>query len=566
MPRRSLPDSYTGWWLAGLFALALVARGVGFAHLGLEHFDEGVYAISGLWPFASAQTPPFYVAQRFYAPALLPFLIGLSYLSLGVSDVAAIAVSLLAGALTVVAVWWVGRRWYGPPVGLAAACLAALSDFHIVYSRMALTDVLLTLWVVLATGLFAEALARGSWRWAVAAGLVTALAWNTKYNGWLPVAFGALAVAAAPAGKDPAASRGARWRRGVACWGLAAGAAAIGYLPWFLYVQHQPGGYAAVLAHHRNYVMGWGAWWSNLQAHAAMQTQFEGVASRLAVGAAYVLVAVLRWPADNRARILTALAGGAIFAAAWQCSATAVLAAATLVLVVFELRRPTVATWVHVGWLGLLLVLTPLYHPYARLAQPLLPALWIGTGALFARWLVPALEGETQFANPAESKLSRRIIAWIVPGVSVLMGGWLIASPTALPHHDVWMPTDDVRIAVEKIAERVPEGAALLVNGEPPVVFYLGGRGIPVESLETLERIRTADRSRDVFVIVGPHAKLDRDGRAYLERHREQSLQRVESCPLSPSLAVQLDLLGPGRSAPTAHGDFWRLELYQVRR
>lgn len=102
----SIAVQHSYWWLAGLVVLAAVVRGAGFPRMGLEHFDEGVYAVSGLWPFASEEAAPFYVAQHFYAPWLLPFLIGLSYLALGVTDLAAILVSLVAGSLTVVAVWW----------------------------------------------------------------------------------------------------------------------------------------------------------------------------------------------------------------------------------------------------------------------------------------------------------------------------------------------------------------------------------------------------------------------------------------------------------------------------
>ena len=71
-------------------------------------------------------------------------------IAFGTSNFAAMAVNIAAGVFTALALWWVGRRWFGPTAGLAAATLAALSDVHIFFSRTALTDVVMCFFLVCA--------------------------------------------------------------------------------------------------------------------------------------------------------------------------------------------------------------------------------------------------------------------------------------------------------------------------------------------------------------------------------------------------------------------------------
>jgi 4-amino-4-deoxy-L-arabinose transferase-like glycosyltransferase len=69
-----------------------------------------------------------------------------------------------------------------------AALGLALSDFLVLYSRTALTDVLFVTLFVTALAAFTLAETRKSTWWAVLAGAATGLAWNTKYHGWLAAA------------------------------------------------------------------------------------------------------------------------------------------------------------------------------------------------------------------------------------------------------------------------------------------------------------------------------------------------------------------------------------------
>jgi hypothetical protein len=56
-------------------------------------------------------------------------------------------VVVLLGLGAVAAAWWLGRRAYGGPAGLVAAAVVAIETTEVAYSRMAVTDVPLTLGV-----------------------------------------------------------------------------------------------------------------------------------------------------------------------------------------------------------------------------------------------------------------------------------------------------------------------------------------------------------------------------------------------------------------------------------
>ena len=90
--------------------------------------------------------------------------------------------SYLAGRLVVVALglggiaaaWWLGGRAYGTTAGFVAAAVTAVEVTHVQYSRMAVTDVPMTLGVAVALGLMIV-------RQLPAAGVVIGLAASFKY-------------------------------------------------------------------------------------------------------------------------------------------------------------------------------------------------------------------------------------------------------------------------------------------------------------------------------------------------------------------------------------------------
>ena len=110
-------------------------------------------------------------------PSLLFLVLGPAQLgfdepSYGAARVVAVAI----GVAGVVAAWWLGRVAYGRPAALVGAVGVAVATTHVAYSRMAVTDVLLTLGVTATLAL----LVSGRLEWAgVAAGLAT----SAKYPG-----------------------------------------------------------------------------------------------------------------------------------------------------------------------------------------------------------------------------------------------------------------------------------------------------------------------------------------------------------------------------------------------
>jgi dolichyl-phosphate-mannose-protein mannosyltransferase len=565
------------WWGLGLLLLATGLRCWNFPALGLEHFDEGVYAFSGLWVL----DVPFYTGQHFYAPPLMPGLIGCAYRLLGVSDLAAISVSLVAGTVTVLLVWWLASRWYGPAAGLAAGCLAALSDMHIHYSRMALTDVLLTLWFVLAVGCLRESLLRRSFRWAVAAGLATALAWNTKYNGWLPllIALGPLAWW----GARSIARRRPLPRRALVCWLMAAGVALVGYGPWFAYVQQQPGGYAGLLEHHGGYVVGWKGWAASFATQADWLYAFDRYAARLAVPIALLsaaaFTATLRPPSWRIGLLAIAL-----LALALQASGIVVCLLLAGMFLLGRWVRPVpdslddeppqesdCTTLLHAAWLLVPLMLTPFYHPYPRLVLPWLPAVWIAAGAAIAWILLPLVQrcvpaGESSHAAGRFSARSNG--QWVLYGAAVLAIGSLLLRHPPVPTRRAWQRSDRYRVAARQLASRIPVDAQVLVYAEPPLLFYLlvGGDGTPgrhaqpLASPESLERW-VVQPGRRTYCVLGPHRFQDAAERKFLQGSTLDRLRWIASIPIELS---DTRLIGGLKTPAGADGREVGFDLYEI--
>ena len=478
------PMKFTSW--PGLVVVTLFAAGsrvAGFGRLGLDHFDEGVYASAGLWSLAPGGLAGLDPGLIPYAPPGYPILVGLAYRLFGPSDLAAIAVSILAGIAATPATYRLGRKTFGPPTGVAAAGFAAASMPHIVFSRMALTDATFLLaWLVAMTagGDFLERPGPGR---AVFLGLAVGVAQLVKYNGWLAGAIVAASACLGPLVSPDERSRGRLGR--VFGWGvLAAVVAASVYAPWFRFVERH-GGYASLLNHQRGYFDGPRSWPANWLIQLRQLVAFTDMGlAEAALGPTLALVGLAACHVFERRRLrgpTSAVLGLAlILMILTRASSTWWLG---LGLAAFSVRnrRPRVRL-LGVWWVALS-ILTPMYHPYARLWLPLEAAGWL-MGGLAVNMVVGMSDrpdgwpGLAWFGSRRTFFLAVAlglIAAWIVPG---------LIPPRAKPLPGKFdEPRDSLRLATMRaVSSLPPEARSVLLLGRPPLAFYatpmLARRGV----------------------------------------------------------------------------------------
>ena len=500
--------------------MGAVARLWGLPRLGLSHFDEGIYAIAGLWSVSPGGLAGLDRSLIPYAPPGFPFLVGCSYLGLGVSDLAAILVSIGAGTLTIPAAAWLARRTFGAGAGAAAAALVAFSGFHAAFSRMALTDASLMLcWVI---GLV---IAR---RFLERPGLSSCRRHGTERGAGAVVQVQRLA---ARGFRDPgcwpwdAGDPGQRLRARIqATWGFVLVAllvAAAVYWPWFSYVQSH-GGYAGLLQHHRSYMGGVGSWLLHLRIQLEQAAALSGgpawnLSGYLAAILSNELV-LAGQPRPVRYRYFLTLAlllVGVVLLPFlyWVIGATSLLHPSGFRS---PSKRLLAAAWLFSS------VLTPFYHPYARLWLPLHFLGWIWLAGLMSQGIALS-PGES--ANPP-SALGTWGSFTIRVGVIILLLMALLAiefpssdkprSPTMGPGElpGPLAPSDSLRNSVRKAVADLPPGTAgLRLLARPPVTFYLAGR-VAVYVEPDLAHLNTAGDSRLWALVDFAQLRQERDPQA----------------------------------------------------
>jgi hypothetical protein len=428
-----------------------------------------------------------------YAPPGFPFLVGLAYGLLGVGDVSAILVSIAAGTLTIPVAGWLAHRTFGRGAGAATSAFAALSAPHIAFSRMALTDAAFLMFWLLTIGQGQRFIERPGPARATALGLAVGVTQLFKYNGWIAGLVVALS-AAVWSGFHPE-ERTAKRQWPLWGWGVVAALiASLVYWPWFRFVESH-GGYGALLAHQRGYMGGISTW----PGHAIVQLEQERALSGgiwwLAVGGfvgAIVMQASLgAFSTGSRslprhllvALSLTALCSffhGALFGALlW-----------IIVLAAVRVGVPTKAAFLLViGW-AILVLMTPFYHPYARLVLPLQAIAWVLLGGAFTmiRQVSEHLSelDQRRVRGLPESLIRFTAACWLIP----LMLAVLSRGETApVPIRDLLGPTDSLRLACRSIVRRLPDDLhSVRLYARPPVTFYLSGAAqvAPQPALEAL--------------------------------------------------------------------------------
>jgi 4-amino-4-deoxy-L-arabinose transferase-like glycosyltransferase len=232
-PRAAVgPSARRFHWLEPvvLGSLALVLNFAGNDRTGLWDRDEPRYAVcvremreSGDWIH-----PTFNGEPRYHKPVLIYWLMGLATGLAGDNPFGARLVSGVAGAGTVIGVWWLGRQMLGPRGGWLSALIFATAPIVVAESKMATTDATLALWVFGAHVCLWVLSRRPSTAAATAFWMLLGLATLTK-GPIGPVLIAASVLAARCCGWRPPPQSRLHWRPGLA--GFLALTA-----PWFITV------------------------------------------------------------------------------------------------------------------------------------------------------------------------------------------------------------------------------------------------------------------------------------------------------------------------------------------
>ena len=575
--------------LALVTCIVLIGLMLRIAHpsrISVEHFDEGVYA-SNLW-FTAGEGGA-YPYRHLYAPPLWPAVVEWSMVGLTLvcgSPNPGTLVGLLFGTMTIGLIWWVARRWFGREAALAAAILSALNDFQIVYSRTVLTDTLLCFWMLLAVYLIWEAYQNLKLHWMLAAGLATALAWWTKYNGWLPLAIGLAALVPWLVLNKPPQRPVSRY---LLCWICIALTALVLWSPVWNGLQ-STGGYAAVAENHRGYLVGLSGWISSFTQQLDNHRHFDGWLSYTGLWLATMTAGMwscarFTW---NATAVLPVGISIALLAVAVGISSSAGLGIATVVGIAFSLwpkrtqQKPghfdhnkvdphrMLACWLVAAWFCSLLVATPFYRPYPRLTLPWLMSAWLGTAAAIgwlSRW---QLQGsESRAVRPGNRGASA--VLFLISGCVLIWSLGRVASKGVPGWQD--------RTGLESIAgqvigdargsstqqQRQPDQMVIYVYAEPALIYHLSVGRILARPVGDLKFVRpnALRPTISTFLVTGPHAHRSKTFSKQWNQNRNQ-FRLIGSYPYRPSDLVLVNGRHPKELTDPSHRPEQQIRLYSV--
>jgi len=481
-------------------------RGYRFADLGISHFDAGIYALSGLWPW-TGRFEPF---QHLYSPAVFPILVGLaSLVQGGPSELSGSLVSFSAGTAMILLVWSVGRSWWGREVGILAAWVVALDGMQIVFSRAGITDAAFSFGMLLAIYLVRKAIKEGGFAVILGAGLAVGFTWNIKYNGFLAIVY-AVCI-------NLELSIIQQARRIIVVGLLALGC----YLPWAIHVESMPGGYRALVDHHQGYWQGWSGlvdnWVDAVQAASLISHPWTGLLAAVML----MTIGRLRWSAVWAAMAIGLMAISGASMLTWVCLA--------MIGVGLEGKHRTANAWM----LGCLLLLPGLYSFYLRLWLPAETMLLL-FGAL----------GVVRLASMCDSESWRRRITIGSLAVMLISGGILWNQGWARD----WNPLPEVSTGYRKTAKRLSEWSGennkqLRTLVRPPLRYYLLTASPSIRLLPPLpgQAFDVRQLSSDEALVVD--SRMAHDSPQFAKSLETQSslLRLVTTFHVEPNMVTMLD-------------------------
>lgn len=230
-PFRWSPDEWgqSRWWWAFLLLLAVLLAGL-FRFYQLGHWPPGLYrdeAFNGLDATAVLQGDLrlFFPANNGREPLNI-YLIALAIAILGPTALAVRLPAAIAGTLTTIPTYLLGRDWFGRTTGILAAFIWATAFWPVHLSRIGLRIVLLAPLLGLAFWLGTHAYRNGRSLWWVLAGAVYGLTFYTYLAArFTPAVLVAVAIYLLLTGR-----RARLWSGGRVLWFGAAAAVVLGPL------------------------------------------------------------------------------------------------------------------------------------------------------------------------------------------------------------------------------------------------------------------------------------------------------------------------------------------------
>ncbi|MCH2210891.1 MAG: glycosyltransferase family 39 protein [Fuerstiella sp.] len=512
-------------------ALGCFLRLTAIDELAVEHFDEGVYS-STIW--YAPLSGEVYPARHLYAPPALPAMIQAAGTLAG-PGLAPFIPALLMGTVTILVIWRFTRAAFGIAAGMVVVLLSALSDFHILYSRMALTDVPVLMWIILAVWLGVTGINRRSTAIMLAAGVACGCAWWTKYTGWLPIAI--ISSGSLLWWLIGGRHRCGFWRLVGLVATMTLSACAV-WSPWLIALR-DVGGYSAVAANHGAYRMALNSWTHNLETQITWYSLTESWMAALSLGLGMMLAGSHRWidargstwnrSISSGTGITPALLVRFIGAAAVMVIATltigsmgvltALAAGGSIGILLYpdfsglkikshhgspekfpssgghqqidlpDFRAspgldPRLAICVLVAWFFGLLLSMPTYSPFPRLFLPLLAVIWMMASAGIGWWIdgcIYVARRNAASGNRPQRSLRKMVLTGLVLS-AVGLGLWQL-NATMIPRSRIHDSRLGLRNASFEVASMCltatgltdDEAKAFGLDDSPPCVVYAFG-------------------------------------------------------------------------------------------